>query len=193
MNSHTFNIPETKKGGSWGEALSPSPSFAWIPGYTRAVMYTCLTSDHHLLELTSVCMTVCVVQVAEAINYLHSKHFVYRDLKPGNILVFKFPEPDTQWNSNTKILVKVADYGISKQVSPEGLRGGSGTPPYLPPEVNLTGGREAASTMIDVYAFGMFIYYLMTFMTPFEMEVRPLNSLLEEGRRPELPPKVWLS
>ena len=118
---------------------------------------------------------------------------MYRDLKPGNILVFKFPEPDTQWNSNTKILIKVADYGISKQVSPEGLRGGLGTPPYLPPEVNLTGGRAAASTMIDVYAFGMFIYYLMTFMAPFEMEVRPLNSLLEEGRRPELPPKVRLS
>ena len=133
------------------------------------------------------------MQVAEAINYLHSKHFVYRDLKPGNILVFKFPEPDTQWNSNIKILVKVADYGISKQVSPEGLRGGLGTPPYLPPEVNLTGGRAAASTMIDVYAFGMFIYYLMTFMAPFETEVRPLCSLLEEGRRPELPPKVWLS
>ena len=117
---------------------------------------------------------------------------MYRDLKPGNILVWKFPEPDTQWNPNTQVWVKVADYGISKQVTPAGLRGRSGTPPYLPPEVILTSGREASSTMIDVYAFGMFIYYLITFMSPFENEGRPLTALLEEGRRPELPPKVLI-
>ena len=104
--------------------------------------------------------------------------------------MWKYPEPDTQWNPNTRVWVKVADYGISKQVSPQGLRGESGTPPYLPPEVILHGGREAYSTMIDVYAFGMFMYYLMTFSSPFDMQGRPITALLEEGRRPELPPKV---
>ena len=102
------------------------------------------------------------MQVAEAINYLHSSQFVYRDLKPGNILVWKYPEPGTQWNPNSQVWVKVADYGISKQVSPQGLRGESGTRPYLPPEVLLYGGREAYSTKIDVYAFGMFMYYLIS-------------------------------
>ena len=105
--------------------------------------------------------------------------------------MWKYPEPDTQWNTNAHILVKVADYGISKQVSPQGLRGESGTPPYLPPEVLLHGGKQAYSTKIDVYAFGMFIYYLMTFLSPFELEERPLSALLDEGRRPELPPKVY--
>ena len=105
--------------------------------------------------------------------------------------MWKYPEPDTQWNPNTQIWVKVADYGVSKQVSPQGLRGESGTRPYLPPEVLLCGGREAYSTKIDVYAFGMFMYYLMTFLSPFELQDRPLTALLAEGRRPELPPKVY--
>ena len=133
------------------------------------------------------------MQVAEAMNYLHSRNFVYRDLKPENILVWKYPEPDTQWDLDTAIWVKVADYGISKQVSPQGLRGVEGTRPYLPPEVILHGGREAYSTRIDVYAFGMFMYYLITFMSPFEADGtagRPITALLEEGRRPEVPAKV---
>ena len=118
---------------------------------------------------------------------------MYRDLKPENILVWKYPEPDTQWDQDTAIWVKVADYGISKQVSPQGLRGVEGTRPYLPPEVILHGGREAYSTKIDVYAFGMFMYYLITFMSPFEADGtagRPITALLEEGKRPELPAKV---
>ena len=43
---------------------------------------------------------------------------------------------------------------------------------------------------MDVYAFGMFMYYLISFMHPFENESRPITALIEEGRRPELPPKV---
>ena len=104
--------------------------------------------------------------------------------------MWKYPEPDSQWNPNAQIWVKVADYGISKQVSPQGLRGESGTRPYLPPEVLLYGGKEAYSTKIDIYAFGMFIYYLMTYLSPFQLQDRPLTVLLAEGRRPQLPSKV---
>lgn len=120
---------------------------------------------------------------------------MYRDLKPENVLVWKFPDPDSQWDLDASIWVKVADYGISKQVSPQGLRGVEGTRPYLPPEVILHGGREAYSTKIDVYAFGMFMYYLITFLSPFESEGmagRPITALLEECRRPELPAKVCI-
>ena len=130
------------------------------------------------------------LQVADAMDYLHSNFFVYRDLKAGNILVWKYPEPDSQWNPNAQIWIKVADYGISKQVSPQGLRGESGTRPYLPPEVLLYGGKEAYSMKIDVYAFGMFIYALMTYLSPFQLQDRPLTVLLAEGRRPQLPSKV---
>lgn len=64
-----------------------------------------------------------------------------------------------------------------------------GTRPYLPPEVILHGGREAYSTKLDVYAFGMFIYYLVSYRVPFDSG-RPITALLEENKRPELLPKV---
>lgn len=64
-----------------------------------------------------------------------------------------------------------------------------GTRPYLPPEVILHGGQEAYSNKLDVYAFGMFMYYLVSFRTPFDSG-RPITALLEERKRPELLAKV---
>ena len=86
--------------------------------------------------------------------------------------------------------IKVADYGISTQITPQGIRGIQGTRPYLPPEMILCGGREPYSTKVDVYAFGMFIYYLTSFRTPFDNIGRPITSVLDEGKRPELSLKV---
>lgn len=89
------------------------------------------------------------------------------------------------------VLVKLADYGISKHCTAEGARGSEGTPVYLPPEVVLHGGTAAFTTQLDVYSFAMFMYYLFTYNGPFESEKgRPISALLEEGKRPELLAKV---
>ena len=104
--------------------------------------------------------------------------------------MWKFPLPETQWTGDQAVQLKLADYGISQQFTPQGVRGLQGTPPYLPPEVLLHGGLETYSTKLDVYSFGMFMYFLFTFSNPFEKETRSIASLLEAGRRPELMPKV---
>ena len=104
--------------------------------------------------------------------------------------MWKFPWPETQQCPNASVHVKVADYGISKKISPMGICGIQGTTPYLPPEVILYGGREPYSTKVDVYAFGMFIYYLTSFRAPFDNNGNPISAILGEGKRPELSLKV---
>ena len=104
--------------------------------------------------------------------------------------MWKYPLPETQWNSDSEVYVKLADYGICQQYTPQGVRGEDGTPPYLPPEVLLHGGQLSQNTKLDVYSFGMLMYYLFTFENPFQNETRPISSLLEERKRPSLSFKV---
>lgn len=71
----------------------------------------------------------------------------------------------------------------------QGIHSKEGTPQYLPPEVLLHSEREAASLKVDVYSFGMLMYYLFAFKNPFGNSML-VASQLRSSRRPELPMKV---
>lgn len=129
------------------------------------------------------------LQIADAMAYLHSKNILFRDLKPGNVLVWDFPLPQEQWNPDAIVLVKLADYGISKQISPQGIHSKIGTPQFLPPEVLLHSEHEAASLKVDVYSFGMVMYFLFSFTNPFGSSML-VGSQLRQNKRPELHTKV---
>ena len=96
---------------------------------------------------------ISFTQLSSAMEYLHSNKIIYRDLKPGNVLVWKFPEPHLPWE-HCDVEIKLADYGISKQVVPWGMRGMVGTPPYLPPEVILHGGKQVYTFKVVTIMLG---------------------------------------
>src|SRR5450830_860959 len=83
-------------------------------------------------------------QIILVFEYLHSKNFVYRDLKPENVLV------------HTSGYLKLSDFGFLKTVKPgERTYTICGTPEYLAPEIILNKGHGQA---VDWYCLGIFIY-----------------------------------
>jgi hypothetical protein len=96
-----------------------------------------------------------VAQVAEALDFAHSKGVVHRDLKPSNIMLLR---------DGT---AKVMDFGIARARRFEGITTtGSflGTPDYVAPETIEGHGTEARS---DLYTLGVVFYELLTGQRPF--------------------------
>jgi serine/threonine protein kinase len=107
-------------------------------------------------------------QLAVGLEYIHKMKFIHRDIKPANVLIWVSPE-------NGKVLMKWADFGLSKPVNERGtcsMSGVSGTPNWLAPELlklllddGETEGdkiEQRGTIQTDVFAEGLvFGYYLM--------------------------------
>ncbi|KAG8236997.1 hypothetical protein J437_LFUL016516 [Ladona fulva] len=95
-------------------------------------------------------ITACVV---EAIEYLHARNIVYRDLKPENLML------------DGRGYVKLVDFGFSKRL---GLSSRTwtfcGTPEYVAPEVILNKGHDRA---VDYWSLGILMHELLTGTPPF--------------------------
>ena len=79
-------------------------------------------------------------------KYLHDNNIIYRDLKPSNVLVWRFPEPLRQWENRLQVELKVADYGISKRNTPWGIKADKGTQAFQPPEAGVHKSSENFAT-----------------------------------------------
>uniref|UniRef100_A0A7S0E308 Protein kinase domain-containing protein n=1 Tax=Phaeocystis antarctica TaxID=33657 RepID=A0A7S0E308_9EUKA len=88
-----------------------------------------------------------------ALRHIHSKGFVYRDLKPENVLL------------DENGFLKLADLGLSKKVGENRTYTQCGTEEYVPPEMLKGRGRTRAS---DWWAVGVFVFELLTGHPPFE-------------------------
>jgi serine/threonine protein kinase/CRP-like cAMP-binding protein len=91
--------------------------------------------------------------VCAALEYLHDRNIIYRDLKPENLLL------------DSTGFIKVVDFGFAKVVFP-GERTWTlcGTPEYLAPEVIL---RKGHDTRVDWWSLGILIIELIVGGTPF--------------------------
>ena len=93
-------------------------------------------------------------QIAEAVDYAHSKGVIHRDLKPENVIV--------QLDGSLKIL----DFGIAKDPDSQATRTGTGmgTVYYMAPE-QYTDARNV-DKRADIYALGMTLYELLAGRLP---------------------------
>lgn len=97
-------------------------------------------------------------QIYNAVNYIHGKNMIHRDLKPNNILFLN--------KEQTEIVL--IDFGIS------GFSNGNikekiyaGTIRFQPPEM-ASGTSFTSTPKIDVWALGVILYYMIYNSFPFD-------------------------
>jgi len=132
------------------------------------------------------CLAI-VREIAEALDYAHSKGVVHRDLKPENVMVL----PDGA--------LRVMDFGVARVEGQPGLTNSQfffGSPVYAAPELVDP---RTIDHRADLYSLGVLLYELLEGEPPFVHE--SIFKLLEMHQReplpdPEdlprpLPPAVW--
>jgi len=93
-------------------------------------------------------------QVIAGIGHIHARGFMYRDLKPENLMI------------DRRGYLKIVDFGFCKRIPPTGTKSNTlcGTPEYLAPELVLQKGHTQS---VDFWAFGCLIFEMLTNDTPF--------------------------
>mmetsp|Transcript_30501 Transcript_30501/g.73155 ORF Transcript_30501/g.73155 Transcript_30501/m.73155 type:complete len:391 (-) Transcript_30501:149-1321(-) len=126
-----------------------------------------LTGKRKTLNLESMYgrIETVAVGIAEAINYMHEKGIIIRDLKPANV----------GFHAETG-KVCLLDFGFARELSlcTEGEI--CGTPRYMSPEV-LRG--EGYSFKSDVYSFGMMLHEIISLEHSWRPKKRSISSHAE--------------
>ncbi|CUM48852.1 unnamed protein product [Debaryomyces tyrocola] len=152
-----------------------------------------------------------IVQVAHAIRYLHEEvGIVHRDIKPENLLYMpiefrpsinpiaklrKSDDPNSKRDEGDFIpgiggggigVVKIADFGLSKQIWEHNTKTPCGTVGYTAPEIVRD---ERYSKEVDMWAIGCVLYTLLCGFPPFYDErIETLTEKVAKGEYTFLSP-----
>ena len=122
-------------------------------------------------------------EVAAALQFLHSRGIIFRDLKAANVLLWTL-DPESLCHC------KVTDFGIATHLSPVGARGLLGTKGFIAPEVLHVGKRKQRSVYdhkADIFSFGMFLYQMIARRHPYhDIPPHKIDSAVEMKERPKL-------
>ena len=98
-----------------------------------------------------------MLQVANAIRYIHSLNVLHRDIKPSNIFLQAHGE---------RYIVKLGDFGCAVHTKPTDLRLSiNGTTPYFAPEIVDGIGHSFPA---DIWSFGITLHEALTSTLPFD-------------------------
>ncbi|CAD8081527.1 unnamed protein product [Paramecium primaurelia] len=117
-------------------------------------------------------------EICLGMKHLHDRNIIYRDIKPENILI--------DFDGH----VRIADFGLSKQLDQDIAFSFCGSPEYMAPEMLL---KQGHNLQLDLYCLGALLYELITGLPPFysrnteEIYQRILNQKLS------YPPQLQMS
>ena len=121
-----------------------------------------------------------ITQICLALQHVHKKKIIHRDLKSGNVFLMKSG------------IVKLGDFGIAKGLKStwEKAKTMVGTPYYLSPEIIKN---EPYDSKSDIWALGVLLYEVMTFKMPFNAVSLPLLSIKINRGVYQPPPGIYSS
>jgi len=163
-NRHGYLFFGFCKGGSLGElvrSLGPRPE-----DFARTVL----------------------VQLVNALDYIHGLGLVHRDVKPGNVFLDE-PECD-----HRKVHVRLGDFGLARKHAPDRadpqaamMNTFCGSPMFMAPEIlsRQTYGRD-----VDYFGLGAVVFFVVTGAPPYNS--RRLDQLIDDVKlgkvkRPKYP------
>ena len=95
-----------------------------------------------------------LTQMVEAIEYMHTRRVVHRDLKLENILI------------DDKLNLKIADFGFACYKSIDSLKSYRGTMTYMAPEIKE--GKVYKGTQVDLFSMGVILFIIVQGIFPFK-------------------------
>lgn len=103
-------------------------------------------------------MQYFLLQIIDAVSYLHKRCIIHRDLKLGNIFL------------DENLEVKVGDLGLAAQLNEPNERKKTmcGTPNYIAPEILQSNDKRAYSYEVDIWAIGVITYTMLIGKAPFD-------------------------
>jgi abelson tyrosine-protein kinase 1/abelson tyrosine-protein kinase 2 len=119
---------------------------------------------------------ILICGIALGMRFVHSKGIIHGDLKPSNVLLNARGEP------------LISDFGSSRFESNDyTLTPGGGTVNYAAPELFTEGATH--TRQVDVYAFGLLMYEILTGAAAFPSTDFPFPILkrILRGQMPEVP------
>ena len=125
--------------------------------YEEGSLQKWFTSRQNPLQVEEV--ATLLEQARDAVEYIHSRGLIHRDIKPHNFLVQSGQDP------SALPTILLADFGLAQYVEADMTQDGRGTPHYKPPE---RWDREPPTAANDQYALAIMAYYLLTRRYPFD-------------------------
>ena len=114
-------------------------------------------------------------QVAEGIDYMHSKNVTHRDIKLENLLL----------EDKTKN-IKIIDFGFAISCKDRKLTSFCGTPSYMAPEIISK--KDYLGPPVDIWTLGILLYVLMCGHFPFRGKANREKKLIQPDSDVRSPP-----
>lgn len=152
---------------------------AWNIEPTRAILVLSYCPGGDLFDFATIHRDLLVpsllrrmfAELVAAVQYLHERWIVHRDIKLENVLVNlpveELAQPNQDWQTYPESIITLTDLGLSRRVADdEKLETRCGSDDYAAPEVVL--GQQYDGRATDAWSMGVLLYALLESRLPFD-------------------------